>query len=163
MPAGIMAIRPFGLNDVIPVLDDELAVAAVPRRFPPVLDRLAFRPETGHRLIVILPHQVPLPVARLDEIALAIHGRPPYACLQNKCFPPGTVPGSESEEVARLRAEPKPANGSWRRRLMRRVRRRIQLVAGEPGQQTFVDSVDCTQRRPSRGYFCGASEKWRSV
>src|SRR5262245_9500934 len=75
MPAGIMAIRPFGLNDVIPVLDDELAVAAVPRRFPPVLDRLAFRPETGHRLIVILPHQMPLPVARLDEIALAIHGR----------------------------------------------------------------------------------------
>src|SRR5262245_66523188 len=70
-----MAIRPFGLNDVIPVLDDELAVAAGPRRFPPVLNRLAFRPETGHRLIVILPHQMPLPVARLDEIALAIHGR----------------------------------------------------------------------------------------
>src|SRR5262245_44145419 len=125
-----MAIRPFGLNDVIPVLDDELAVAAGPRRFPPVLNRLAFRPETGHRRIVILPHQMPLPVARLDEIALAIHGRLRTLASRTKCFPPGTVPGSESEEVARLCAEPKPANGSWRRRLMRWVRRRIQPVTG---------------------------------
>jgi hypothetical protein len=74
MSARIPAIHPFCLNDVIPILDDELAIPPSPRRFAAMLDGLALRPETGHRLIVVFPYQMPLTVAGLDEVTLAIHG-----------------------------------------------------------------------------------------
>src|SRR5262245_52894252 len=93
MPPGTLTVRPFGLNDVISILNHELAVAARPRRLAPMLDRLAFRAEAGHRLVIVLPHQMPQAVARLDEIALAIHGRLRWLFFRTNVSCSATVPG----------------------------------------------------------------------